>query len=179
MEKKTSALWAVSLRTISLASFISSKSSLRSWGRPSHSSCHVLPWTYVTNQNNGEPGLGFISVILFNTSGLRNKTQPLVNLAQIWASASPSNWLLHTHLSYYAYLRAAPAASSESFVRTNIRLSCYPICLLTLTSSLYTFFLTLSSSLTTCTAWIRKTDKLENANLQEQQAVLDPIHPPD
>lgn len=78
MEKKTSALWVVSLQTISLASFISSKSSLRSWGRPSHSPCHILPWTYVTEQNNGELGLGFISVILFNTSGLRNKTQPLV-----------------------------------------------------------------------------------------------------
>lgn len=52
----------------------------------------------------------------------------------------------------------------------NIRLSSYPTWLCTLPSSLYTFFLTLSSSPTTCTPWIRDTEKLEEANLQEQQA---------
>lgn len=89
--KKTSAFWAVSLQTISIASFACNKSSLRSWGRHCHSPGHILPWTYVPEQNNGETGFS-LCIILFSMTGLGTKIQPRVIWLRFGLQIS-SNWL--------------------------------------------------------------------------------------
>lgn len=110
--------------------------------------------------------------------GLGNKTQPSVTWLKFGLQL-PRQLAQATsiHTRCIKRIWQMPAAFSESFVRTNIRLSSYSIWLCTLSSSLYTFFLTLSSSPAACTSWMKDTDKLEEASWQKQQ-VCPSTNPP-